>query len=339
MEWFDVTSVLQRVEKRKFGPNRACLVVLDSLWSLKTMESRSLSRRGRKFIAQTPLIAGLGIVLVLAAGCGSRPDDVTWQFYERLVALDVDAMSEHVCEDERSDFRGAVGFLESFSNTRAFHLEEFKARTEKSDGTSVSLRVGARVGDGQSGDFPLSGRVRLTRAGGEWCITGERDGFRSIQETAEAIFIGAARARSADGSFFAESFGGSTAKIPERQTEGPAPIQGDGMTTASGLGYVEIETGSGVMPEPGQTVRVHYAMWLKASGEQMDTSIGGKPFEFVLGGGYVVDGFDEGVATMREGGRRRLIVPPKLGYGDDDDYGDIPPNSTLIFDVELVEVR
>jgi FKBP-type peptidyl-prolyl cis-trans isomerase len=105
------------------------------------------------------------------------------------------------------------------------------------------------------------------------------------------------------------------------------------------LKYQELGLGSGRQPAEGQTVLVHYTMWLNASGRIFDSSLGGAPFEFVLGEGFVVDGFDEGVATMREGGRRRLIVPPKLGDGDDDDYGDIPPNSTLIFDVELVEVR
>jgi peptidylprolyl isomerase len=111
------------------------------------------------------------------------------------------------------------------------------------------------------------------------------------------------------------------------------------LTTDSGLNYIEIRTGAGPLPQPGQTLVVHYTLWLK-SGKRMDSSRDRvEPFEFVLGGRVVVEGFDEGLATMRQGGERRLIVPPRLGYGDDDDYGDIPPNSTLVFDVELVEVR
>jgi FKBP-type peptidyl-prolyl cis-trans isomerase len=297
------------------------------------MESRSDSCRGRQFIARTPLVAGLAIVFLFGAGCGSRPDDVTRQFYERLVALDVAGMSEFVCKPERPTFRNALIFVESAPSIRGLGLEAFRTETERSDGNSVVLNVSGRFVSDEFRAAPLSSRVRLVRDGGEWCITGQRDGFRSIQESAEEMLF---RAAMASGVVVA-SFGGfdETSEPPQA----PSPIQGEGVTTASGLTYVEVETGSGAMPQPGQTVRVHYTMWLKASGEQIDTSLGGEPFDFVVGGGEVVSGFDEGISTMREGGRRRLTVPPKLGYGDDDDYGDIPPNSTLIFDVELVDAR
>jgi FKBP-type peptidyl-prolyl cis-trans isomerase len=106
----------------------------------------------------------------------------------------------------------------------------------------------------------------------------------------------------------------------------------------SGLEWQEIETGRGPMASRGRTAVVHYTGWL-ANGSKFDSSRDrGKPFEFPVGAGRVIRGWDEGVQTMRQGGRRRLIVPPQLGYGGSG-AGAIPANATLVFDVELVDVR
>ena len=112
----------------------------------------------------------------------------------------------------------------------------------------------------------------------------------------------------------------------------------DIVTTDSGLQYVDIVEGDGATPEAGQTVVVHYSGWLE-DGTLFDSSVQrGTPFEFVLGQGGVIAGWDEGVATMQVGGKRQLIIPSDLGYGDSGS-GPIPPGATLIFDVELLEVR
>lgn len=111
------------------------------------------------------------------------------------------------------------------------------------------------------------------------------------------------------------------------------------VTTASGLKYVEIVEGTGAMPEKGQKVKVHYTGTLE-DGSKFDSSRDrNTPFEFRIGQGQVIKGWDEGLSTMKVGGQRQLIIPPELGYGSRGAGGVIPPNATLLFDVELLGVE
>lgn len=115
-------------------------------------------------------------------------------------------------------------------------------------------------------------------------------------------------------------------------------MTGDPHTTPSGLQYWDIKTGSGATAMAGNTVQVHYTGWL-TDGKKFDSSVDrGQPFSFRLGAGRVIKGWDEGVAGMKVGGKRQLRIPPDLGYGPNG-AGPIPPNSTLIFDVELLDVK
>jgi peptidylprolyl isomerase len=128
-----------------------------------------------------------------------------------------------------------------------------------------------------------------------------------------------------------------TAPIATAQTVGKI------MTTASGLQIIDIKVGTGPACRTGQTCVMHYTGWLYkdgVKGQKFDSSVDrGEPFEFPLGRHQVIAGWDEGIATMKVGGKRTLIIPPDLGYGARGAGGVIPPNATLMFDVELLGVK
>ena len=113
----------------------------------------------------------------------------------------------------------------------------------------------------------------------------------------------------------------------------------DVVTTPSGLKFEDLEAGSGAVASSGQKAKVHYTGWL-TTGEKFDSSVDrNDPFEFTLGAGQVIKGWDEGVAGMKIGGKRRLTIPAALGYGARGAGGVIPPNAVLIFEVELLGLR
>jgi peptidylprolyl isomerase len=127
----------------------------------------------------------------------------------------------------------------------------------------------------------------------------------------------------------------------------PAPsfaqTKGKSMTTPSGLQIIDTQEGTGASPKPGQTCVMHYTGWLYENGQKgkkFDSSVDrNEPFEFPIGMKRVIAGWDEGVSTMKVGGKRTLIIPPALGYGARGAGGVIPPNATLMFDVELLAVK
>jgi len=114
--------------------------------------------------------------------------------------------------------------------------------------------------------------------------------------------------------------------------------------TPSGLQYEDTKVGTGATPQKGQTCVMHYTGWLwenNAKGKKFDSSVDrGTPFQFKLGQGQVIRGWDEGISTMKVGGKRTLVIPPDLAYGSRGvGNGLIPPNSTLVFEVELLDVK
>ena len=126
-------------------------------------------------------------------------------------------------------------------------------------------------------------------------------------------------------------------------TTAAAQAVGKTMTTPSGLQITDSTVGTGATPKPGQICVMHYTGWLYqngAKGKKFDSSLDrGQPFEFPLGKHQVIAGWDEGVATRKVGGKRTLIIPPSLGYGERGAGGVIAPNATLMFDVELLGVK
>ncbi len=128
--------------------------------------------------------------------------------------------------------------------------------------------------------------------------------------------------------------------IPAGSPDTPADVsEADFTTTDSGLKYYDLVEGSGALPAEGQVVVAHYTGWLE-DGVKFDSSLDrGRPFEFVIGAGQVIPGWDEGIASMKVGGQRQLVIPANLAYGESGAGGVIPPNATLIFEVELIGVK
>ena len=124
------------------------------------------------------------------------------------------------------------------------------------------------------------------------------------------------------------------------QDSGPPPVSAEPTFTDTGLGIIDIKVGTGETPVAGQTVVVDYTGWLTESGTKFGSSLDtGTPLEFVLGKGNVIPGWEEGLATMKVGGKRRLIIPPDLAYGEEGRPPTIPANAKLTFDVELLEIK
>lgn len=132
---------------------------------------------------------------------------------------------------------------------------------------------------------------------------------------------------------------GKAASTPEKEEKSEPKMT----KTPSGLQFEDITVGKGATPRKGQTCVMHYTGWLwedGKKGKQFDSSFDrGQPFEFPLGEGRVIKGWDEGVATMKVGGKRRLLIPPSLAYGSRGAGGVIPPNATLLFEVSLLAVK
>jgi FKBP-type peptidyl-prolyl cis-trans isomerase len=119
----------------------------------------------------------------------------------------------------------------------------------------------------------------------------------------------------------------------------PTKVTGDGIKTESGLQYWEIKEGVGPSAKAGDHVKVHYTGWL-ATGKKFDSSVGtNQPYDFTLGQGDVIKGWDEGVAGMKVGGKRQLRIPPELAYGEAGHPPQIPENAALIFDVQLMAIQ
>jgi FKBP-type peptidyl-prolyl cis-trans isomerase len=130
------------------------------------------------------------------------------------------------------------------------------------------------------------------------------------------------------------------AESTQSSQNGPAHVNdADYQTTESGLKYAILKKSDGEKPKSGQTVAVHYSGWLP-DGKNFDSSYKrNKPFEFVLGARQVIPGWDEGIALLHKGEKAQLVIPPELGYGQRGIPGVIPENATLIFDVELVDIK
>lgn len=124
---------------------------------------------------------------------------------------------------------------------------------------------------------------------------------------------------------------------PHPAPTGPTKVTGEGVKAADGLQYWDIKAGTGPVAKQGDKVKVHYTGWL-TTGKKFDSSVGSAPFEFTIGAGEVIKGWEEGVPGMKVGGKRQLRIPPELAYGEAGHPPQIQQNATLIFDVRLVAI-
>ena len=161
------------------------------------------------------------------------------------------------------------------------------------------------------------------------------------QKTVEAPVEPAMPAGGSPGLEGAEPVAEAPAEEPKEEATDEAKPQEEGemTTTESGLKYTDLKVGDGASPEKGKTVVVHYTGTLD-DGTKFDSSLDrNEPFSFAIGMGEVIPGWDEGVMSMKVGGKRKLVIPPDLAYGESGAGGVIPPNATLTFEVELLEVK
>ena len=160
---------------------------------------------------------------------------------------------------------------------------------------------------------------------------------KKVEEVKDTTEVKEAEVEKVEGATVEKKGAKVVKKAEEKKAEVPEePVE---ITTETGLKYVDIKIGEGKSPKKGQVVVVHYTGTL-LDGKKFDSSVDrDKPFEFTIGVGQVIKGWDEGVMTMKVGGKRKLIIPPELGYGSRSVGSVIPPNSTLIFEIELLGIK
>ncbi len=163
--------------------------------------------------------------------------------------------------------------------------------------------------------------------------------FESISRGILAILLLAGSASSGSGALSATAVASEAGKAMEPSKESAGKDSaGKEIVTPSGLKYTDVKTGAGAEAKAGDAVQVHYTGWL-VDGTKFDSSRdSNRPFRFKLGAGQVIKGWDEGVAGMRVGGKRKLTIPPELGYGRQGAGSVIPPGATLVFEVELLGI-
>ena len=128
-------------------------------------------------------------------------------------------------------------------------------------------------------------------------------------------------------------------RIPLMMAGAPIPVDETWVTTDTGLKYLDEKVGSGETPDNGAVVEVAYTGWIETTGKEFDSSVGRAPIAFAVGTGKVIPGWDQGIATMKVGGKRRLSIPAELAYGERGAGDSIPPNSQLQFECELVGIK
>jgi peptidylprolyl isomerase len=211
--------------------------------------------------------------------------------------------AQFIFTDDEANIFNKTQYLDAVSRVKieSYSLEDLTVRVRGTTGIVAGRWTGKLTADGKEASVAIRFTDTFSKQLGGWRVV-------ASQET----------------------------RVPAGNSNAAAGVE---MTTSTGLKITDIVVGAGASPKTGQMVTVHYTGTLE-NGTKFDSSVDrNEPFEFVIGRGRVIKGWDEGVMTMKIGGKRKLVIPPELGYGARGAGGVIPPNATLIFEVELLYVK
>lgn len=287
------------------------------------------------------LLPLLLLVGLLAAACGPAPEP-TETAAEDASAVDASASEESAAEPTRAP----AGELITTASGLQYEILQAGDGPALQKGQIAEVHYVGMLEDGTVFDSSRErGETYMFAVGGGGTIPGWEEGISLLHVGDQARLIlppALAYGETGAGGVIPPNatltFEVEIMSVREGAPAAPSTVnEADYTTTDSGLKYYDFVVGDGATPAVGQIVVVHYSGWLE-DGTLFDSSLNrGQPFQFPLGQGAVIPGWDEGLATMQVGGKRQLVLPPELGYGENS-VGQIPPNSTLIFEVELLDV-